>query len=223
MRLRRNLSGLLLFAAMGLLCLNAWGSVLPPHSCAYGNSLQGWLKTYWTWWLAGEPESGKVGRVMLLPLPSGTADDGAGTFDDPVTLTGHLDIQMKPGTPFVLPVVAWIGEMYEDGSVDPEGPDYLFGKRGFISGRVWIDGQPVITDWNVRRFYVPRTDFDEVIMYPEPTSYGAIGAVYTQSIGFVCGPLPVGVHHIQLVSTFNVPDFNIGVTYKNTWRIRVKP
>jgi hypothetical protein len=111
---------------------------LPPKAQFYGHSLAEWLKFYWAWYFTGVPESGEVNGALLLPLPAGTPDDpnAAGTYNDPVTYCGHLDIEVKAGTPFVLPIIAWLGEIYENGDIDTPYPDEWFGT--YVSGPVTL-------------------------------------------------------------------------------------
>jgi hypothetical protein len=199
---------------------------LPPKAQFYGHSLAEWLKFYWAWYFTGVPESGEVNGALLLPLPAGTPDDpnAAGTYNDPVTYCGHLDIEVKAGTPFVLPIIAWLGEIYENGDIDTPYPDEWFGT--YVSGPVTLDGQPIVQDFQA--YYVPPTNFDEIIYYPEPTSYGSIGLAYFQGVGFVCAPLSVGVHELANNAGFMIPPGeqpyeNLGLIYNNSWTITVVP
>jgi hypothetical protein len=197
---------------------------LPPKAQLYGHSLGEWLKFYWTWYFTGVPESGELRGALFLPLPAGTPDGGAGTYENPITYTGHLDIEIKAGTPFVLPIIAWLGEIYLDGHVDAPYPDEWFGT--YISGPVTLDGQPIVQ--NFQAYYVRPTNFDEIISYPEPTPYGSIGLVYFQGVGFVSAPLSVGVHELTNNAGFMIPPGeqpyeNLGLIYNNSWTITVVP
>lgn len=198
----------------------------PPQANAYGKSLPEWMELYLTWYLGGD-QADHVKNVQFLPLPAGVPDDGAGTAADPVTLVGEMDLTLKPGTPFVLPVAFWYVEVYLDGSVDPVLADAVFTESDVL---VTIDGKAVIDSdrQDLSRFYVPPTAFGSVIYYDEPTSYGSVGAVGFQGIGFVHGPLSVGKHTITLHSEINavVADpnhpVNLGQIFHNTWNITVK-
>jgi hypothetical protein len=223
-----HMKGVVLVAALALACLTAWGKVVPPHSNAFGDSLQGWMRAYWTWAFTGEPASGEVKKVKFLELPAGEWVSGAGTYEDPGVYRGHLDVTIKPGTKFVLPCVVWLGEVYEDGHVDPAAPAEWFGNDDFIGAQVTVDGKAIISNENAADFYVPPTEFDPPIMYSEPSSYGSTGIVYLQGIGFVCGPLPVGTHTVTNYAWFRVPPppnpwgATWGTIYENTWTITVK-
>lgn len=223
MRLGNKVRRLSLVVGLAMLALTTYAKVLPPNASFAGKSLAGWLKTYWVWYYSSQPDSGQVGKVVLLPLPEVQASENDFTYEDPGTLSGHADVTIKAGTSFVLPLIAWTGEIYTDGSQDDPLPDALFGDPSFISGNAWLDGKPVITDANVRSYYVPQTFFDQVIYYGEPTDYGSIGVVWFQSIGFVCDPLPVGTHQVRLRSTGLIPDLDVGVIYENSWTITVTP
>jgi hypothetical protein len=67
-------------------------------------------------------------------------------------------------------------------------------------------------------------------MYPAPSSYGSVGAVFFQGVGFVSQPLPVGTHVIHLYEPMIIKagDYaglpaGLGVIYDNTWTIKVIP
>ena len=54
-----------------------------------------------------------LGGYSSCPSPLGNQVGGTGTPTDPAIYVGELDITLCPGTPFVLPLVGWIGERYE--------------------------------------------------------------------------------------------------------------
>ncbi len=200
------------------------GGPVPSSAWFHGHPLGEWLKFYWNWYYTGVPQSGVQAGVLFLPLPPGTPDDGSWTYADPVTITGHLDITIKAGTPFVLPIIAWLGEVYEDGHIDLPYPDDWFGT--YVSGPVTLDGRPIVQ--NFQNYYVPPTNFDQIIYYDEPTDYGSIGLVYFQGVGFACTPLSVGVHQLSNHAGFMIPPgeepyADLGLIYDNTWTITVVP
>ncbi|HVK08340.1 MAG TPA: hypothetical protein VM597_06135 [Gemmataceae bacterium] len=192
----------------------------PGSSNAYGKSLTEWMTLYMTWALGGDQE-GQVGKVMFMPLPAGEPVDpeAAGTLDDPLTLRGEIDVTLKPGTAFAMPVAVWIGEYYEVGE-DPYLPDSVFLDSDVL---VRMDGKTIIDSDrdDLRKFYVPPTDFDPAIPYAEPTGYGALGATFFQGIGFVHRPLSKGEHTMTLRSEIRVPEYNLWVIFENTWNITV--
>jgi hypothetical protein len=200
--------------------------VVPPGSLAFGKTLAQWEETYWTWLLTGEPAEGKIGEVLLLPMPSADlVPGGTGSVTNPYINVGHLDLTIEAGTPFVLPITAWLGEVYQDGHTDTPFPDSWFGT--FIGADVTLDGVPVLKD--VTEYYVPATFFKEPIMYSEPTGYGSTGIVYFQGICMVCRPLAVGVHTLTNYTWTLVPPGyeNIvpetGIVWDNSWTITVVP
>lgn len=216
-------SAALLVAAMLVVAGQAPASP-PGQSNAYGKSLTEWMTLYMTWVLGGD-QADHVGKVEFIPLPAEEPVSGSGTFEDPVLLAGEADVTLKPGSPFVLPVAVWFGEEYESGAVDPVLPAGVFTQSTVT---VQVDGKTVMSSDrdDLEKFYVPPTDFDPEIVYPEPTSYGSVGAVFFQGLGFVHGPLSVGTHTITVVSEIKVfdPDLglDLGIEYVNKWNVTVK-
>lgn len=177
------------------------------QSKAYGKTLTEWMQRYWTWSLGGGGED-HDGNVTFLPLPNGDLIDGSITYNDPALLVGHLDISLKPGTPFVLPVIVWYGETYDPAlhfPNDPVLPASLFTDPSKATTKVYIDGRPVMdsTIASVSPYYYGPAPIS--VTYAEPTSYGSIGAVYVQGVGFVQEPLSVGPHTIALTSEVEIP------------------
>ncbi len=198
--------------------------IAPPNSQAYGKSLAEWLGTYWRWYYSGaDLTQSKVGPVQLMPLPVGELISGSGTSDDPFLFRGQLEITLPPGTPFVLPEFAWVGERYEGYPAVPDDspiPDdvLLAGVHPVLT----IDGRTVLSDANKAAFYVPPTPFDPIVVYPEPSSYGSVAAVFFQGDGIVSPPLPPGVHVIHLYEPWIIPGL-IALIYDNTWIVTVSP
>lgn len=201
-------------------------SANPPQSKAYGHTLSEWMGMYLLWYL-GIEESDHVGKVQFLPLPVGVPVDGSGTAADPATLVGELDITLKPGTPFVLPVVFWYAEVYMDGTVDPFMPDAVFTESNVL---VTIDGKVIINSErdDLSSFYVPPTAYDPVMYYDAPTPYGSVGVIGYQGLAFVHVPLSVGKHtivlHSEFIAVVDDPNHpvNAGQVFHNTWNITVK-
>lgn len=196
----------------------------PPGSHAYGKILTEWLSVYWRWYYSGaDPAQSFVGRVKLMPLPAGELISGTGTPDDPALYRGHLEITLRPGTPFVLPLSAWSVERYNNGNPDDAPiPDaeYLAG----VSPSLYIDGRRIVSDRNERIFYVPLTEFDPIVIYPEPTSYNSYAIVAFQGHGIVSPPLSVGRHVIHLYEPYIIrTTYSLGTIYDNTWIVTVKP
>ena len=203
---------------------NTSPGIAPPNSKAFGMSLGDWLKTYVAWSYGYGPADGMVGDVMLLPMPSPTVPSGIGTVADPLVFVGHADVAMASGTPFVLPVVEWLGEIYQDGHIDQSLPDNWLGR--YYGAEVTLDGKPILA--NLEAYYVPATVLDPPLLYPEPTNYGSTGIGYFQGAGFVSGPLSPGAHHLTVHAWFLVPADNgilaeSGFIFENSWTITVTP
>jgi hypothetical protein len=206
--------------------------ITPPGSNAFGKTLQDWLAVYWRWYYSGADETqSKVNRVQLLPLPNGEVISGDFSPENPGLLRGKLEITLPPGTPFVLPLFAWVGERYEGWPEVPDDPPIA--DETVLAGvhpTLTIDGKRVVSDANKADFYIRPTYFDPVVTYPEPTDYGSIAAVFFQGCGIVRTPLAVGVHTIHLYEPLIIPagaydplPDGIGVIYDNTWIITVRP
>lgn len=203
--------------------------IAPPQSHAYGKTLPEWMSTYLRWALSGaDPSQSTVGHVDMLPIPLGEYVDGAGTPDSPALYRGQLEINVSPGSPFVLPLGTWTVERY-DGYPgvpdDPAVPDSVF--LSGVSPSLTIDGRVVVSDMNKAAFYVPLTLFDPIVVYPEPSSYGSVAAVAFQGYGIVSPPLSVGTHVIHLYEPYIIDSasfpYQIGVIYDNTWIVTVTP
>jgi hypothetical protein len=207
--------------------------VSAPGSTAYGKTLTEWMGIYFAWYYGtgADPAQAKVGPVQLMPLPNGTNTSGSWTPDDPAVLVGELEITLPQGTPFVLPLSAWIRERYEGWPTVPDDP-LMSDAVALDSAQptLTIDGKTVLTDANKAAFYVPATDFDPIVVYPAPSSYGSVAALSYQGIGMVIGPLTPGTHVIHLYEPviFQVGDYaglpnGLGMVYDNTWFITVQP
>lgn len=204
-------------ALFGLVTVNA-GGPSPGHSNSFGNSLGMWMDLYWTWALGGD-QAGNVKKVVFLPVPepSSVEED-----EDGITLVGEMDFTLQPGEKFVLPMFVWIGETYDDGSVDdPEfPPELFFTDPDLIDVLIALDGNPIIdsvTD-DLGEYYFGPEYFESTIYYDAPTDYGAVGAVWVKGIGFVHHPLPPGEHTLTLY----VSSSAAGITFINTWGITVE-
>lgn len=158
-----------------------------PNSSAFGKSLDEWIGTHLRWLEAGQDPDARVNNVAFLPivgdLPSGNV----------------FDIEVKPGTAFVLPIALWLG--FEG---DPElQPSDFF-------GAVTLDGKPIAE---------PNIDY---LVGPTPVDPPLFGVVtFYQGLGVVIKPLTPGMHTIELYSSINSPD---GFSeFTNTWNIVVTP
>jgi hypothetical protein len=159
-----------------------------------------------------------VGHVQLLPLPPEEFIHGSGAPDDPFVFAGELAITLRPGAPFVLPLLTLYGETYKDGTSDD--PAAFTGTT--MSATLTIDGRTVLSPANDSAFTVPTTFFHPAVVYPEPTSYNSVAAIWFQALGFVSPPLSVGVHVIHLNGALDVPGY-FSETFDNTWTVTVSP
>jgi len=205
--------------------------IAPPGSKAHGKTLAEWLGIYWRWYYSGaDPDQSTVDHVQLLPIPAGELISGTGTPDDPSLFRGRLELTLPAGTPFVLPQFAWVGERYDGYPAEPD--DLPIDNDALLAGvspNLTIDGSTVISDANEAAFYVPPTPFDPIVVYPTPSSYGSVAALFYQGVGFVSAPLAPGVHEIHLYEPYIIDEgvyppipSGFGVIYDNTWIITVK-
>lgn len=178
-----------------------------------GVPLAEWMKLYWTWNLGGDQEDRHM-DLMFLPLPDSTDPD----MD--MVLAGEIDVELAAADGFVLPMFVWNGETYENG--DPPDDDKGFPAEEAFTGMdivVTLDDEIIIdsaTD-DLGAFYWDAIDFDEPIVYPMPTDYGAVSAIWVKGVGFLHTPLAPGEHVLHL------EEFNeeLMVGFSNTWNITV--
>lgn len=221
---------------LGLVCIAGAAkvpfNVLPVESYAYGKSLTDWTRIYWRWtytdWIPGDPYPqvpSYVGRVALMPLPVGEYTGGSGSPADPAKYVGQLEVTFKPGTPFVLPLFAWILERYEGYPTVPD--DSMLPKEAFeLTNPDDHNDFPVIT-LDGRRIYTNFWDhnyvegwIDPPAYYVKPSSYGSIAAVGFQGATIVVAPLTPGTHTLRLYEKYVIGS--LGLIYDNTWIIRVE-
>jgi len=182
---------------------------------AFGKTLGEWMALHVgrSLWAAVEVEKpDQVGNVKLMPIPDGEYQGGAGTVDDPAVFEGQLDVTLKSGTAFVLPVTGWIAWTYPTDWGWPDDPPLPVST---FSGTVSVDGRPVAVK------YFEPTYFDEPIPvagWPDGTY-----AIFVQGLGVVHEPLSVGCHTMELESSFISPEVGQGSIYHNTWDITVVP
>jgi hypothetical protein len=202
--------------------------IAPPNSHAFGKTLTEWMGVYWRWLYTGaDPAESMIGNVKLLALPAGVCT-GAGTPTDPAVCVGQLAITLRPGTPFVLPLAVWTVERYIGYPVTPDDP--AIPDKAFLQGvtpSFSIDGRAIVTDSNKAAYYVSPTEFNPIVVYPTPTSYGSVAAVAYQGYAIVSPPLSVGTHVIKLYEPYILESpespVSLGVIYDNTWIVTVTP
>jgi hypothetical protein len=208
----------LAFTALWVVRVEAKPRLAPSESKAFGKTLTEWHDVYWRW-MFGEGD-GMVGNVRLMPMPS-SIPTGDGSKEAPLTFVGQLDVTLEAGTAFVLPLYGYIGERYEgypDVPDDEPFPDELL--LSWLHPEFTIDGQTVVSEENKADFYVGPSSFDPIIMYPAPSEYGSVAAIWFQGIGIVCPPLSEGEHVLHLYEEFTIPDA-FYMVFDNTWNITV--
>ncbi len=188
-----------------------------------------WMNAYWTWALGGD-QADRIGKTIFMPVPEGVPI----SEDCPTILVGELDVTLKVGERFVMPMFAFVGEMYLE-DIPDDNPDDI--PQELFTGATVVlkmDGK-VVLDSSVKdldRFFFDATYFDPPVFYPEPSprdvDVTAIGAIWVKGIGFIYPPLPPGEHKMELfVDTgldFTGPDDDPTCTLQfiNTWNITVK-
>jgi hypothetical protein len=182
-----------------------------------------WMNAYWTWALGGD-QADRIGNTIFMPLPEGVPI----SEDCPTILVGELDVTLKVGEQFVMPMFAFVGETYLE-DIPDDNPDDI-PQELFTSATVVLkmDGK-VVLDSSVKdldRFFFDATYFDEPIFYGEPTEYGSIGAIWVKGIGFIYPPLPPGQHKMELFVDTGLDLIGSGgictLQFINTWNITVE-
>jgi hypothetical protein len=215
---RSNHATLCLISALALgLCAaaRAGDSPQPPQSNAFGKSLEDWQDTYWRWALGEvsiKPDAnGNAvvrGNVVLMPLPSAPGDGTAAS----------LDVTLKSGQPFMMPLLMLLGNSYSDGTPN----DVFASSNDFrnINLSLKLDGVEIMNGSNAIQYYT-QSIFDPSI--PLAGSPPASAWIWFQGIGMVHTPLSLGVHTLTLDTKNTYPEYNFSVEYHNTWHITVQP
>ena len=212
-----------LTAGMLLLASLASAGVLSNRPESYGKPFGEWMELYWTWQLGG-PQADHVGKVVFLPLPNEALVDANLNI-----YGGEIDVKLRPGQPFVLPMFTWIGEAYDPvltHNAPPDNPKDIpaawFTDPDLITVVIKLDGKVIINSANddLTDFFFHAQYFDQPIVYPAPTSYGSDSAIWAKGIGFLHTPLAAGGHKLELFVYADNEVFAVG--YANTWNITVK-
>src|SRR5262245_13671322 len=148
-RVAAIITGLALAVAMlaaPRMTTEARGQASPPQSKAFGKTLTEWMQLHWTWLLGGGEDH--VGRVKFLPLPDHFGDQvgGSFTYADTGILVGHVDVTLRPCSPFGLPVIVVYGETFDPALGYPDDlalPAEVFTDPSNLI-TVYIDGNPVM-------------------------------------------------------------------------------
>ena len=191
----------------------------PAQSNAGGQSLGDWLERYWTWYYGGEgAQPGRVRNTVFLPLPAGEPTEA-----DPSISEGTLDVKLRPGERFVLPLFAFVGERYLEDLPDDDPAALPPGVVSDAHILLKLDGKTLVDSEvdDMSELFVQTRYFPKPVVYEEPHEYApdvhAVSAIWFQGFGVVQPPLSKGEHTIELFVYSDVGGFG----YHNTWHITV--
>lgn len=161
------------------------------------------FEAYWRWQLTGQdPDTALNGDVYFLKLPVSTPNKPG--VVKPITL--------QSGTKVYLPIIAYIGSGYTNGTPDDLPiPDSEF--LNTYSATVTFDGNTIVTPF--QRYYVSPVYFNPRIEHSTP-AYGAKISIFAQGIAFLSSPLASGTHTIT-----NKVFKNGSVMFDNQWTLVV--
>ncbi len=193
-----------------------------PTSNAFGQSFSDWLGDYWAWSFGGVGQQVQPNGVFFMPVPTPAS---AEEWNGKSIGIGEMSLTVKPGTKLVLGILAWIGETYDPTFDIPDDTPWPMSSFLPPEGEavVKLDGVELMNASNLKDFYYGPAWFKEPIMYPEPSSYHSIGAIWVQGIGIVLKPLTPGEHTLTLYSWDNWQGIygDPGQGWFNTWHITV--
>ena len=201
--------------------------IAPATADPQGQSMVEWAAQYWSWQVLGQPAAQQFGHV-LFPVGPACSVTGSGTLADPLVLTLCAEFTIKAGTAFADPNLTWLSEVYEDGSTDPVPSEQWWSTYAILTEPVVLDGKTVVTQTDIGKYFVSYT-YDPPVMYPQPTSYGSIGAHAIAGWMMFVQPMAVGVHHLTAAAGILAPanngflPFEIGQIIRVDWTINVVP
>src|SRR5512133_2917295 len=192
---------------------------LPGNSSAFGQSLAAWENVYQRW-AYGETTypldaNGNVvlgGNTVLMPQP---AVPGDGT-------PGAMDVTLRPGQSFMLPLWNILGTSYSDGT--PNDPLLNVSVFQTLDISLKIDGVTVVDPANVMNYFSQLT-FEPAV--PLPAIWAPYkDLVWLQGIAILHQPMTPGAHVIQLDVKNTEPVVDAKGTswvfeYHNTWNVTV--
>ena len=150
-----------------------------------------------------------VGKTVFMPLPNAPGD---GT-------PASINVTLKAGQPFFLPLLALPGTSYSDGTPPDPFVDLQVLKNNVrltlkIDGKTVLDEQEALDDFYTQFYFDPPIPFDA-------PPINAI--IYLQVIAVLHKPLSPGTHVITLDEKVSpIPIFG-GVEYHNTFNVTVQP
>jgi hypothetical protein len=185
------------------------------ESEAFGSKtlLRVFQDTYWRWLYGNTTlptdENGHavLNGIALMPLPNAPGD---GT-------PASIDITLRAGQPFFLPLFGEIGTSYTDGT--PPDPFLDLSIFKTLAIKFTIDGKTLVDSKNVMDYYS-----QSLFIPPIPFSSGNIDAlIWFQSIGVLHEPLSPGEHVLKLDVKNTIPAFGFIGEFHNTFNITVSP
>ena len=202
------------FVTLGTTLSATAGNAPQPGNCnAHGSSLATWEELYWRWYYGGvtipTDANGNaiVDSVVLMAQPAAAGD---GT-------PASVDVTLKTGQSFVLPLWVLLGTSYDNGTPpDPFEPVSIFQT---LEITFTIDGETVVDSSNAMDYY---SQFS--FAPPVPLSFSPInGIVWFEGVGIVHHPLTPGKHTFKLHAKNTQLAFGSIFEYNNTWNVTVKP
>ncbi|MFT3707153.1 MAG: hypothetical protein QM817_05735 [Archangium sp.] len=185
-----------------------------------GQNIAQWMKAYWAWSLSGgAADAGRSADMLYLPLPAAVNLDGG------AILTGTIAVTIDRADSFALPMYVYNGERYLPDSGLPDDPTTFPADSDYTTSAqqltLTIDGTKVIDTArgdSLTPYFFPAQLYPAMIPYAQPTSYGAIGAIWTKGLGVLHTPLTPGVHAMRLQTLNTTHMFG----FDNTWNITVR-
>ncbi len=175
-----------------------------------------WQLTYWDWFILEFPHNpnefnagAKKGKMYLLPITG------------PYPSNNPKEVEVSPGTAFMLPIYVTLGTDHLDGTKDVKS-----GVDEYVDAEVMItlDGAPLLcanysgcdSEADLADYYTSG-DFDPPHFVPE---FG-VEYIWFEGLGVILPPLPVGEYVLHLMVENGLfdhdPDFD------NTWNITIAP
>ncbi len=150
-----------------------------------------------------------VGGVALLPLP-----------DNSASTTASIDVTLRAGQPFFLPLLALFGTSYSDGTP----PDPVLGETVFRKNlkqlKLQVDGRTVLVGREALDF-LTQFNFEPPIPY-DAAPINAI--IYQQGLSVIHKGLSPGAHVIKLDVKFSAaPPVFPELEFHNTFNVTVNP
>lgn len=169
-----------------------------------------WRSAFGSVVLPADPNGNAViGGVALMPLPDNSANP-----------TASINVTLKAGQPFFLPLLALFGTSYSDGTPsDPVLTESMF-KKHLKQLKLQIDGRLLLGERDALDF-LTQFNFEPPIPY-DAAPINAI--IYEQGISVIHKGLSPGPHVIKLDVKFSAaPPGFAGFEFHNTFNVTVVP